>query len=383
MKILNTTAGICQLAVVAVISSALWIGRYILSKYDGHETVGAAKTETGTNYQVGGVVSGGHWEYDDDISPPYTFSPQVCKASYIHKGDCDKTITCPSTLMNWIYIGNDEKPYPRFDVNEFRRKMKNRRIVFVGPSMVRQQVQALVWSLDHENVQWDRSNPNPEYLLRNNCTAARACTTDAKGNITICHQFMGSMATQVYHEGNYTLDHSVRGHGDSSCLLHDEMIADLSRFDLVFVQTLAWWTNLNTHLGSPSSPSEWILKMTPTVYYDAVGNFLSEISQRTETVFVLGQTGTKCRNKTEPEPFSMDDIAEKYGWSLAPKLWNTSLAVIQEKRLDVQVVDARQPLMQSVHAHPSLFPDCLHFCMNSAAVNIYLDMYWNEVFSSY
>ena len=43
-----------------------------------------------------------------------------------------------------------------------------------------------------------------------------------------------------------------------------------------------------------------------------------------------------------------------------------------------QVVDAREPLMQSVHAHP--VPDCLHFCMTSAAVNIYLDIYWNEVF---
>lgn len=43
--------------------------------------------------------------------------------------------------------------------------------------------------------------------------------------------------------------------------------------------------------------------------------------------------------------------------------------------------------MQSVHAHPSSRPgappprDCLHFCMNSAAVNLYLDAYWNEVFS--
>jgi hypothetical protein len=48
--------------------------------------------------------------------------------------------------------------------------------------------------------------------------------------------------------------------------------------------------------------------------------------------------------------------------------------------LNVQVVDAREPVMQSVNAHP--VPDCLHFCMNSAAVNIYLDIYWNEVFSS-
>ena len=27
--------------------------------------------------------------------------------------------------------------------------------------------------------------------------------------------------------------------------------------------------------------------------------------------------------------------------------------------------------------------DYLHFCMNSAAINIYLDMYWTEVFSTH
>ena len=80
-----------------------------------------------------------------------------------------------------------------------------------------------------------------------------------------------------------------------------------------------------------------------------------------------------------PEPFSLKEIPNLHGWGLAPKLWNISLAVIQDEELDVQVVDARQPLMQSVHAHPS--PDCLHFCMNSAALNIYLDIYWDEVFS--
>ena len=77
----------------------------------------------------------------------------------------------------------------------------------------------------------------------------------------------------------------------------------------------------------------------------------------------------------------MDKFPDKYGWNLAPKLWDTALTLIQEEGLNVQVVDVREPLMQSVHAHPS--PDCLHFCMNSAAINIYLDMYWTEVFSQY
>jgi len=45
--------------------------------------------------------------------------------------------------------------------------------------------------------------------------------------------------------------------------------------------------------------------------------------------------------------------------------------------------------MQSRHLHPNsggLAPDwdCLHFCMNSAALNMYLDhIYWTEVFSSF
>ena len=69
-----------------------------------------------------------------------------------------------------------------------------------------------------------------------------------------------------------------------------------------------------------------------------------------------------------------------------PKLQTTSLNMIHDKKLDVHVIDARDPLMQSRHAHPNsggLAPDwdCLHFCMNSAALNMYLDIYWTEVFS--
>ena len=77
----------------------------------------------------------------------------------------------------------------------------------------------------------------------------------------------------------------------------------------------------------------------------------------------------------------MNQIPGKYGWNLDPKLWDTALVLVQNEGLDVQVIDAREPLMQSVHAHPS--PDCLHFCMNSAAINMYPDMYWNEDFSQY
>lgn len=327
---------------------------------------------------------GGHWEYAKDIPPPYTFSPQVCEASCLDKGDCKKTKTCATSLMNWVYIGNNNKPYPRFDIDGFRRKMRNSRIVFIGPSIVRQQVQALVWTLGLENITWASKQG------MDNCTASRECTSEVKSNITICYQFLGSMAAKVYHDGNYTLDHSLRGHGDSSCLLRDKMIAELNEFDLAFVQTVAWWTRLPRILDAPTSPSKWVSKMLPTVYYDAVTTLLSKLSRQTKTVFVLGQIGTKCVNKTTPVPFSVDEIPTKYSWNLAPRLWNTSLSLIQKEGLDVRIVDARDPLMQSVHAHPSsaVTPspatwDCLHFCMNSAAINFYLDMFWNKVFSRY
>lgn len=343
---------------------------------DWHVTIGnfSSTNRTSSGYNAN-RADGGHWEFRQNVSPPYNFSQQVCEASYLHEGDCTKTKTCPSDLMNWIYIGNDNKPYPKFDVEGFRRNMRNSRIIFIGPSMMRQQVQALAWTLGYERLDWNTTRPPKD--VGTNCTAARSCFVDEKSNVTICHQFMGSMATKIYHRGNYTLDHSLRGHGDSSCLLSDEMIAEFHDFDLVFVQSVSWWTNLKNLLDSPTSPREWVSKMVPKMYYDAMNSLLSKISERSKTVFVLGQIGVDCQNKTAPEPFK--SIPDKYGWNLAPKLWDTALTLIEEEGLDVQVVDARDPLMQSVHAHPS--PDCLHFCMNSAAVNIYHDMYWHEVFS--
>ena len=265
---------------------------------------------------------------------------------------------------------------------------------------MRQQVQALAWTLGHEHINWTKTQMPQELkeLFGKSCTAARYCLTDIQDNITLCFQFMGNMASNVYHEQinsaeknstgglnvrNYTLDIALLGHGDSSCLLRDDMIADLAEFDVVFVQSVAWWVSLKTKLSSATSPEEWVLKMTPVVYYDALNAFLTKISKRTQTVFVLGQIGSDCQNKTEPELFAVSNIPDNYGWTLAPKLWNTSLALIEEQKLNVQVVDARDPLMQSVHAHPSRKPDCLHFCMVSAAVNIYLDLYWNEVFSQF
>ena len=64
---------------------------------------------------------------------------------------------------------------------------------------------------------------------------------------------------------------------------------------------------------------------------------------------------------------------------------NALLTVIRENKLNIQVTDARKLLMQCVHAHFVQSPqhDCLHFFMNSSAINIYLDMYWAQVFSQY
>ena len=278
--------------------------------------------------------------------------------------------------MNWIYKDRNSKPYPRFDVNEFRSNMRNSRIIFVGSSLVRQQVQALVWTLGHNNVKWKKSSAN--------CDRFRRCMLDAKDNITICYRFMGSMATRIYREGNFTLDHRLRGQGDSSCLLHDEMIAEFDEFDLAFVQgSIVWYLGLPMKLNSSSSPFEWVQKTIPDLYYDAMDAFLSKVSHRTKTVIVLGQTGTLCANKSVTEPFSVNNIPDSYGWNCATSLWNASLNLIREKEMNVQVTDVREPLMMSVHAHPFLSPaqDCLHFCMISAAISIYLDIYWAEVFS--
>jgi hypothetical protein len=324
-------------------------------------------------------AQGGHWEYIKDTKPPYTFSPEICMASCIDEGDCIKAEKyCHPNLMNWVYNDRSNKPYPRFDVSGFRTKMKNKSIIFVGSSLVRQQVLALVWTLGHSKVVWEKSN-SPA-----NCTSDRFCMVEVQSNITICYRFMGSMATQVYHEGNFTFDHHLRGKGDSSCLLRDRMLAELSQFDMAFIQgSMAWFGGLVKQLNSSSSPYDWLQEMVPTIYRDAMDALLTEVSQRTKTVFVLGQTGTKCTNRSEPEQFNVDNLPLLYGWNLASKLWDASLSLIRDKELNVQVIDARDPLMQSVHAHPERAPDrdCLHFCMNSAAINIYLDMYWAEVFS--
>jgi hypothetical protein len=122
------------------------------------------------------------------------------------------------------------------------------------------------------------------------------------------------------------------------------------------------------------------------MYYDAMKLFLTKLSRSTNTVLVLGQTGVDCANKTVPEPFSITKLPDRYGWSMSSKLWDASLKLMEQERLNVQVIDARTPLMQSVHSHPpGAHPpcDCLHFCMNSAAVNIYLDMYWRNIFSRF
>jgi len=325
----------------------------------------------------------GYWVQSDEFPPPYTFSEQICKQTYLDKDDCLKTAKfCTSSdLMNWVYIKGG-KPYPRFNATGFLQKMENKSVMFVGSSLMRQQVMALMWTLDYRTIKWKTTKPKNK-----NCTTRRFCFTDTKHNITFCYQFMGTIATKLYHEGNYTLDHSLRGHGDSSCLLEDSNIDVISSFDLVFVQSIAWWTKLGDVLDSPTSPKEWVEKMLPTVYYDAMKDLLTRISRKTQTVFVLGHIGVDCEGKTLPEPFYFDRIRPDHGWDSAPKYWDASSYLLLEERLNIKVVDARVPLMQSVHAHSasgdahSDEKDCLHFCMNSAAVNMYLDIYWDEVIS--
>ena len=56
---------------------------------------------------------------------------------------------------------------------------------------------------------------------------------------------------------------------------------------------------------------------------------------------------------------------------------------MQKNELNVQLFDAREPLMQPNSGGLNPDNDYLHFCMNSAAINIYLDMYWTEVFSTH
>ena len=320
-----------------------------------------------------GSVHNGHWEYVQDATPPYIFSQEMCMASFLDRNDCNAE-KCHSNLMNWVYIDHrNNAPYPKFDVDGFRRNTRNSCIIFVGSSLARQQFQALVWTLGHDRVEEQTFECSRSW-----------CIHDAKSNATICHRFMGFMSTRVYREGNFKLNRPLLGAhlSDQSCLLHDNMIDELVKFDLVFVQgSIAWFSGLPLKLNSTSSPDQWVAKMLPLVYYDAMDALLSKISQQTKTVFVLGQTGTSCANKSAPEPFNLGDIPGTYHWNLGPKLWDASLTLIREKEMNVQVIDVREPLMQSVQAHPE--QDCLHFCLNSSAINIYLDMYWVEVFSTY
>ena len=78
--------------------------------------------------------------------------------------------------MNYAYFDSDGKPYPQFNVHRFRRQMRNKRILFLGPSMIRQQVQALVWTLGHDRVNWEETAYD--------CTSKRKCMVE-EGNITI------------------------------------------------------------------------------------------------------------------------------------------------------------------------------------------------------
>ena len=167
---------------------------------------------------------GGSWHYvnDESVQLPYNFTQELCNTSFIMEGDCIKAKLCNSNLMKWEYLDKNKEPYPKFEVAKFREVTRGKSIVFVGSSMMRQQVQALVWSMGHEQIVWNRQTSPIA-----NCTSAeRTCFTDTQDNITICHQFMGSFAdpSKTYHDGNYTLNHTLRGHGDSSCLLRDEMI---------------------------------------------------------------------------------------------------------------------------------------------------------------
>ena len=316
-------------------------------------------------------VIGGHWEYSAQKIPPYNYSDEVCQQTFLHPGDCKNVANCADHLMNWQYVTRDDTPYPAFDVDGFRTSMKHKQLLFLGDSTMRQQVQALVWSLGFKKIDWKKEERGK--------WRDKQCAIDPIGNITICRQFMGTMATQVYHEGNYTFNLTeVSGHGDTSHLLQDEMIDEIAEFDLVFIQGVAWFAGMQRTFDSPTSPSEWLWELIPKLYRDVMESLLRKLSHRTKTILVLGQSGTACRNKTDPEPFYPDRIPGLYSWNIIPQLWNQSLNVIKELSLNVQVVDAREPLMQSVHAHP--VPDCLHFCTTSAALNMYLDMYWYEVF---
>ncbi len=144
----------------------------------------AVQSNTNVKSMAGGD---GYWVPSDEFPPPYTFSQQVCNKTYLDKDDCIKANYCPSDLMNWVYMKGG-KPYPRLNATGFLQKMKNKRIVFVGNSIMRQQILALMWTLGYDNIGWER--PSVHKRKGKDCTAGRNCFTDEKHNITFCHQFM-------------------------------------------------------------------------------------------------------------------------------------------------------------------------------------------------
>jgi len=163
--------------------------------------------------------------------------------------------------MNWVYKDDTNTTYPKFDVNGFRNNMRDRSILFLGLSLVRQQFVALVWTLGHTNIQWAQTtNMSPE-----TCSSEQRCMSyDIKGNITLCYRFMGYIARGPIIEHNYTLNHQLGGEGDISCLLNDTMMQQMNQFHLAFVQgSVMWFARLPALLNSTSSPIEWISKKLP------------------------------------------------------------------------------------------------------------------------
>ena len=337
----------------------------------------------------------GRWSYNETARVPWGSLPpgeayHICQfvvdgaktdCAVFNKLRLDEP-SCPDSLGKHSYEGNDS--FDAFNVDLFRQKMAHKRIVMVGPSMMRQQYVALGMALGPhiQTLEEERIDPGCEPLR---------CFVDVVANITVCRQFMGTMATHIYTDGAYRLNHTRRGHGDSSCILRPSSLTTLASFDIVLVQSLAWWLNLPTLLDSKESPKAWVASMLTTVYTDALRALLIPLSKLTKTVFVLGQTGQKCHDRTVPDVninslFTAEVSAElvlPYGWTTAARLWKASLDLIQASSMDVEIVDVRKPLMAAVNAHPGSAcssevcksTDCLHFCMNSAAVYSSLGMY--------
>jgi len=167
------------------------------------------------------------------------------------------------------------------------------------------------------------------------------------------------------------------------------MLKEFAKFDLVLVQTQIWWGELPKMLASEDSPESWITEMLPTVYTDSLKALLIPLSLKTKTALVLGHVGVDCHNKREPEELTSDgfNVPDYHGWPMITRFWSDATRLVHEANLAVEIVDVRAPLMSSVHAHvgstdkdASLYDDCFHFCMNSAAVNAYLDRYQVALF---